>query len=96
MDLSGVATPKYGKLPFNGFNTTESQPHNAACTDKNVAPSNDLNVLSTEIYSANGQIMFKREADVSEIDISAFPDGIYYIRLETKNNDFFHAKFIKQ
>jgi hypothetical protein len=98
----------YQILPrdFDDINiTTNSEDVKLARNSLNIYPNpantsihipGDLNIISAEIYSSNGKIMYKKETNDSEINISAFPNGIYYIRLKTKNNDFFNAKFIKQ
>ena len=40
-------------------------------------------ILSVEIYSATGNLMYQKEDKNPEIDVSTFSAGIYYIRINT-------------
>ncbi|HPE75291.1 MAG TPA: endonuclease [Draconibacterium sp.] len=53
------------------------------------------NIVSIEIYSANGELLYKKANRDNEINVSAFSPGIYFMKAETSKSNFAYTKFIK-
>ncbi|MEZ5105455.1 MAG: endonuclease [Draconibacterium sp.] len=53
------------------------------------------NIVSIEIYSANGELLYRKASKDNKVNISAFSPGIYFMKVETEKNNFAYTKFIK-
>ena len=53
-------------------------------------------LLSISVFNLSGQIMLQieRAGHIAEIDISALPNGLYFLQVATNNHTMLH-KFIK-
>lgn len=63
----------------------------------NLAYDETLKVVNLKFFNYQGQFVksLQVESDLSQISISNFPKGVYYLNIETANSKFIFKKFIK-
>ncbi|MEZ5047857.1 MAG: T9SS type A sorting domain-containing protein [Chitinophagaceae bacterium] len=94
-DAIGIIHPKYP----NQINTISNEETFAIypnpCLD-NLYISLNEKINTLQVFSTDGQCVLFCNQDLSAIDISKLPTGIYCITIRTENNKYFNKAFLKK
>lgn len=91
---SNEADSFYSKLSLKNQSEISVYPNPTSKSFKLKLP-HDITILSISIHDNTGRIIFETEGYLEDIDLSSFPNGIYFMEVKTENS-VFREKIIKQ